>query len=136
MRKRYWVFIFLFVLLVHIAGIYTQNAVIEKITKPVLIVVLAACFISTTYKVSSGIKKWILVALFFSWVGDILLMFVDTSSVYFLAGLASFLVAHIFFIFFFHAVRLQEGIKGKIFLLIPVLIYYVILMEILSPGLG
>ncbi|MEJ0106730.1 MAG: lysoplasmalogenase family protein [Bacteroidota bacterium] len=69
-------------------------------------------------------KKWILFALFFSWAGDILLLFVADNASFFLAGLSAFLIAHIFYIFFFHALRVQENIKGKVFLL--VLVFYLL----------
>ncbi len=101
-----------------------------------LLIILAVYFILSTNAVSSNLKKWITGALFFSWVGDILLLFVNNNAGFFLAGLSSFLIAHVCYIFFFHLVRMQENVRGKIFLLLPVLIYYVILMMMLSPSLG
>jgi len=68
------VFIFLVVLIIHIAGIYTGNYPIEAVTKPLLLFILAVHFIISTKSFSNGLKKWILGALFFSWAGDILLM--------------------------------------------------------------
>jgi len=109
---------------------------VEKITKPLLVMVLAGYFIWNTGSVSTGLKKWILLALFFSWTGDILLMFVADKDFFFLAGLSAFLIAHIFYIFFFHAARVGENIKGKAFLLVLVFVYYAVLMTVLSPGLG
>jgi uncharacterized membrane protein YhhN len=50
--------------------------------------------------------------------------------------LSSFLLAHIFYIVFFHKVRLQESIKGNPWLLIVVVIYYAALISWLSPYLG
>lgn len=136
MQKRYTIFIFLIILIINLCGIYAGNGLIESISKPLLMVVLMGYFIWDTKKYSSVLKKWVLSALFFSWVGDILLMFVTNNSIFFLAGLSSFLIAHIFYILFFHSVRVKEFIKGKIFLLFPVLIFYVVLMTLLSPGLG
>ena len=108
---------------------------IERITKPLLIAVLAVYFIWSVKSFRTGLKKWIVLALFFSWAGDILLMFVADNSAFFLAGLFTFLIAHIFYIFFFHAVRIRENIKGKGFLLLIVFVYYAILMTVLTPGL-
>ena len=136
MRNISLVFIFLLVLIVHIAGIYAGNEMVERITKPLLVMILAVYFIWNTGSISTGLKKWILPALFFSWTGDILLMFVADNASFFLAGLVAFLIAHIFYIFFFHAVRVGENIKGKVFLLVLVFIYYAVLMTVLSPGLG
>ncbi len=47
------------------------------------------------------------VALFFSWLGDVFLL--NSGDLYFMAGLASFLTAHLFYIFFFLRVRRQAG---------------------------
>ncbi|MBS1607196.1 MAG: lysoplasmalogenase [Bacteroidetes bacterium] len=136
MRKQPWVYLFLVVLLIHLAAIYFDNTTIDKITKPLLIILLAGYFIVTTRSVNSRLKKWVLLALFFSWAGDVLLMFVADNSNFFLAGLVSFLIAHIFYIIFFHSVRVQQDVKPKAFLLIPVLVYYVALITFLSPHLG
>jgi uncharacterized membrane protein YhhN len=136
MRNIYLVAIFLFILMIHIWGQYTGNEWLEKLTKPLLIPVLAGYFLWSTKSFASGLKKWIAGALFFSWAGDLLLMFVSSDSDFFLAGLAAFLVAHICYILFFHVIRVQGKIKGKLFLLLLVFIYYVGLMTILSPWLG
>lgn len=136
MKKQGGGFIFLFVLIIHVVGLCTGSRTTEIITKPLLLIVLIAYFIISTNSFSSGLKKWILGALFFSWIGDVLLLFVEDNPAFFLAGLSSFLLAHLFYIFFFHIVRIQENVRGKIFLLLPVLFYYAILMIILSPRLG
>ena len=47
-----------------------------------------------------SLKKWILLALLFSWVGDILLMFESERINFFLFGLLAFLIAHVFYIVF------------------------------------
>ena len=136
MRNRFLVFVFFLVLIIHIAGIYAGDEMVEKITKPLLVLVLAGYFVWSTGPFSTGLKKWVLLALFFSWVGDILLLFVADDASFFLAGLSAFLIAHIFYIFFFHVLRVRENIKGNVLLLVLVFIYYAILMTVLSPGLG
>ncbi|MEJ0102593.1 MAG: lysoplasmalogenase family protein [Bacteroidota bacterium] len=80
------------------------------------------------------IEKMDFIRLVFFVAGDILLLFVADNASFFLAGLSAFLIAHIFYIFFFHALRVQENIKGKVFLLVLVFIYYAVLMTVLSPG--
>ena len=62
-------------------------------------------------------------------------MFVPTNDNFFLFGLASFLVAHIFYIVFFHHVRVKENIQSNLWLLIVVVVYYVALITWLSPYL-
>lgn len=46
-------------------------------------------------------KRWLLLALSFSWIGDCVLMFADKGELYFIFGLLSFLLAHIVFIVLF-----------------------------------
>jgi len=136
MRNIYLVAIFLLIIIAHVWSIYIGNERIEHFTKPVLVPVLAFYFLWNTKTVSSGLKKWIAGALFFSWAGDILLIFVPSDPGFFTAGLIAFLFAHVFYIFFFHAIRMYEKIKGKFFLLLLVFIYYMAFMSMLSPWLG
>jgi uncharacterized membrane protein YhhN len=63
-------------------------------------------------------------------------MFVGDNEIFFLLGLSSFLLAHIFYIVFFHKVRIKEAVKGNAWLMLPVLLYYVVFIYILSPYLG
>lgn len=84
----------------------------------------------------SGLRKWILLALLFSWLGDMLLLFQENDPFFFLLGLSAFLAAHIFYIIFFHWVRVKEQIKSNIWLLLLVVAYYAALISFLSPYLG
>ncbi len=136
MKKQYWLIIFLLVLGVHIAGIQLNNETLQYLSKPLLLPLLAGYFLFETKGITCGFKKWILLALFFSWAGDILLIFVPKNDIFFLLGLASFLLAHIFYIIFFHQVRVREAVKGNPWLLLVVVIYYGALISWLSPFLG
>lgn len=136
MKKNTWLILFLLSLVVNIAGAFIPGYWAQTISKPLLMPVLALYFVSELKGYQNELKKWILLALFFSWGGDVLLMFQEKQSVFFLLGLSSFLLAHIFYIVFFHKVRLQESIKGNPWLLIIVVIYYAALISWLSPYLG
>jgi uncharacterized membrane protein YhhN len=136
MKKQYGLILFLVLLGVHIAGIQLKNESLQYITKPLLLPVLISYFIFQAKGTVSGLKKWVLLALFFSWAGDILLLFVPEDEIFFLLGLASFLLAHIFYIVFFHQVRVKEAVKGNPWLLVIVVIYYGALISWLSPYLG
>lgn len=52
-------------------------------------------------RVSSNPLKILLYALFFSFLGDVFIMFLSLSEHFFLAGLASFLVTHVLYIVIF-----------------------------------
>ena len=142
MKKKYWLIIFIAVLVAHIAGIQLNNELLQQVSKPLIILVLAGYFLSQTIGIGSGLSKWILLALPFSLVGDVLLMFVPPkisgqaqNDIFFLLGLSAFLLAHIFYIIFFHHVRIKENVKGKPWLLVAVIIYYAALISLLSPDL-
>jgi len=108
---------------------------LDYISKPLIVVSVVAYFLSQTSGSSTTLKKWILPALFFSWVGDILLMFQVASQLFFLLGLSSFLLAHIFYIIFFQSIRAREKTTPKLWLLLIVLVYYTALISFLSPHL-
>ena len=63
-------------------------------------------------------------------------MFEGENEIFFLLGLSSFLIAHIFYIIFFHKVRVKENVKGNPWLLVLVVIYYAALISLLSPYLA
>ncbi len=136
MKRQYWLIAFLLVLAADIIGIQINNEILQYISKPLIIPVLIGYFLSQTGIVASSLKRWIIAALFFSWSGDVLLMFQPKDEIFFLLGLSSFLLAHIFYIIFFHHVRVREGIKSNPWLLLVVAVYYVALIVWLSPYLG
>ena len=136
MKKPFWLFLFLVVLTAILIDRQLNRGQLEYFIKPLLIPVLACYFISQTNIIAAGLKKWILLALFFSWAGDVLLMFEPKDKTFFLLGLSSFLLAHIFYIVFFHHVRVREKVKGNPWLLIGVVVYYAALITLLSPFLG
>ncbi len=136
MKKQIWVLAFVAALLADIAGIQINNALLQWISKPLILPFLFLYFYSATHSVSSPLIKWIYLALFFSWAGDVLLMFQSENELFFLLGLSAFLLAHIFYILFFHFVRVKEKIAGNGWYLLFILIYYSVLMRKLSPFLG
>lgn len=136
MKKSSWLFFFGVVLVANLSDRQFNNGQFEYFIKPLLIPVLAGYIIAQTNSIISSLKKWILLALFFSWAGDVLLMFEPKAQIFFLLGLSSFLLAHIFYIVFFHQVRVKEKVKGNPWLLVIVVVYYALLISWLSPYLG
>jgi len=136
MKKRFWVILYLVVLAADLFGVYTGNETLRFITKPLLIPLLIAFFIFQTKDLASSLKKWIILALLFSWTGDVLLMFESTNSNFFIFGLAAFLIAHIFYILFYENVIRKEDLTKNYWWFLPVIIYYIALIYILSPNLG
>ncbi|HMG67966.1 MAG TPA: lysoplasmalogenase [Chitinophagaceae bacterium] len=136
MKKTTWLIIFLFVLLAHLIAIYFDNETLKFISKPLLVPVLVVYLWIQTKQGNSNLRGWVSLGLFFSWLGDIFLMFEQKKPVFFLLGLSSFLLAQLSYIIFFNRIRMREYIRGNPWFLLLVVIYYAILISVLSPFLG
>ena len=136
MKKQYWIALFLIVLAGDIIGVQLESNLLQTIFKPLIIPALIGYFGSQVKSLAGGLSKWIVWGLLFSLGGDVLLMFESKNSIFFLLGLSSFLLAHIFYIIFFHKVRVREQVKSKVGLLAIVVVYYAGLIALLSPYLG
>jgi uncharacterized membrane protein YhhN len=134
--KKVWIIFFLFVLLVNLLAIYLDNETLRFISKSLLVPVLIVYFFIQTGRADSVLKTWVVLAQVFSWFGDLLLLFEGRKPVFFLLGLSSFFVAQVFYIIFFHNIRMKEYIRGNALLLLLVIVYYFILISIISPFLG
>jgi uncharacterized membrane protein YhhN len=136
MKKKYWILLFAIILIGDLIGIQLKNSLIQSFTKPLIIPVIIGYFDSKIPNLMNGLSKWVLAALLFSLLGDFLLMFERNGSIFFLLGLSAFLIAHIFYIIFFHKVRVKENVKSNPWLLVLVAIYYAALINLLAPHLA
>ena len=132
--NRLFLYLFLAVFAIDLLAIAIDHEPLRFFSKPMLMPALAGYFV-----INAGIRdiaKWVSLALLFSWIGDIFLLFETRNASFFLFGLSAFLIAHIFYILFFHSVRTQEKIKSKAGLLIVVALYYATLITLLYPYFG
>ncbi len=136
MKKKYCLIFFAFVLIVELVAVQFNLDMLKFIFKPLIILSLIAYFLTATNSIAHSLKPLIVYALIFSWMGDVLLMFESKNSMFFIFGLISFLIAHLFYVYYFHRIRLSQSIAGSVYLLIPVVIFYFTLMYILEPYLG
>ena len=120
MKKQYWHIFFFIILIADLIAVQLNYKIAEYIFKPLIIIWLLAYFILQLRAVRSNLKKWIIAGLLFSWLGDVLLMLQDDNSFFFLLGLSAFLVAHVFYILFFHFIRMKENVKSRWWLLLIV----------------
>jgi len=98
-------------------------------TKPLLIPLLAWGLVGSAW----GRVKWVWIALFFSWVGDVLLMLPYNLFVF---GLASFLLAHIFYIRHFWGEWDRQQVPFHWSTTGGVVVYLVAFLLFLYPVLG
>lgn len=112
---------------------------LEYIVKPLLMPVLAVLYWKNIQRPFSLVNKGILVALFFSWLGDIFLMFQGQQALFFMLGLGAFLIAHIAYIIsFFNTNRPRKAseLKKNPWLAIPFIIYGFGFVYYLKDNLG
>ena len=85
-------FVFVLVSILDIVGIILEIPVLVYIFKPLIIFSLLFLYVFSLPKK----LKWYVMALEFSFFGDVFLLF--TGELFFMAGLVSFLIAHLLFI--------------------------------------
>ncbi|HEX7757145.1 MAG TPA: lysoplasmalogenase [Niabella sp.] len=136
MKPAVWKIIFACVTIAYFTGMALQNDTLQFACKPLLVSSLLGYFIAATRANSSSLKKWITGALTFSVAGDTLLLFANDNELYFISGLVSFLIAHLFYICCFHQIKIKESISGKWYTAIIVGVYYFFIMSFLIPHLG
>ncbi|WP_339919957.1 lysoplasmalogenase [uncultured Flavobacterium sp.] len=84
-------------------------------------------------------KKYLLTALSFSWLGDIILLFADRDEMYFIMGLIAFLLSHITYILLFNKQIKPKNTKNKAIFWIgatAIMAYLIIMIAVLLPSLG
>jgi uncharacterized membrane protein YhhN len=114
----------------------TGNSTITWYLKPFL---LPFMFYAVVKSEPFDIKKWLLAALLFSWIGDCILLFADKGELYFIFGLAAFLIAHILFIVLFTKQNSTIiSFKKPLFWVgfVCATVYLAGILSLLLPGLG
>lgn len=84
-------------------------------------------------------KKILLLALTFSWIGDVILMFADKGELYFIFGLIAFLLSHLVYIVLFSKQVPTENHTNKAILwigIVAILVYLALMLVTLLPSLG
>jgi uncharacterized membrane protein YhhN len=110
----------------NLAAIAFQSETGNYFTKPLLITTLCCWFYFETKNRSTAFSRFLLMGLFFSIAGDTFLMFVKPGAEhFFLLGLGSFLVTHLFYITAFSKYPLLKNglVWKKRWLIAPLLIY-------------
>lgn len=127
-------FLFVIVSIAEIILISTGNETLRIFTKPLIIASLAAIYLTAVSTPKKIYKDAVLMGLFFSWIGDILLQ----NEGYFIPGLMAFLIAHIFYILFFASTQSANTsfFKLRPVMIIAVIAYLIELMILLWPHLG
>ncbi len=108
--KKYALILFFFFALVELTTHLIDLPNIHHVSKPMLLITLALYYY---YSVKhEGVSTIIMLALFFSWLGDVMLMYVANREIYFMLGLGAFLIAHVFYIFAYQQYRIEDTSKA------------------------
>lgn len=96
---------------------------------------LIPSLIIATYK-ALGLrhKNLLMLALFFCWAGDVLLLFTGVKDLYFILGLSAFLIGHLVYIVLFR--QYSGPIKFRLLPFTLILIYIIVFLSYLSGHLG
>jgi len=131
MSKKFILLSVLFAIngLLNLAALYYKIDTLTYITKPLITCVLVVIYISNVVKPN----PWYILALFFAFLGDVILMLDDN---YFIYGLISFFITHIFLII----IALKKVKKSSFFYwvihVIPFLILLFGFVSLLGNDLG
>lgn len=133
--------VFFLVTAIHLAAILggdAQNTVVV-VTKPMLLPVLIILFYLHSAAANKVFRMLVLLALLFSWVGDVLLLNQEQDARFFLGGLVSFLVAHICYLFAFRKTSLHHSLtalRQYPWLILFFLAYGIAFFFLIRKGLG
>ena len=79
----------------------------------------------------------IMSALVFSWLGDVTLQLQEENDIFFMIGLSCFLLAQVMYLIAFFSTKGENVLFfKKIYLILPVILYGLIILYILYDGLG
>lgn len=136
MKSKNLVLFYALLCIIEIVAEYFEAGTLRYIVKPTLMIALALYFYQESKPDISSFAKKILAALVFSWGGDVFLMFPD----FFLPGLISFLIAHVFYILAFfeniNSAKEKRPLSNTLLFALPFLISTGALFRILFPSLG
>jgi uncharacterized membrane protein YhhN len=107
------------------------------VTKAMIIPVLFILYLILIKGQMIGFHRLILSALILSWLGDVTLQLQDKNDMFFILGLSCFLIAQVMYLIAFFSTKGENVLFfKKIYLIIPVILYGLILLYILNNHLG
>lgn len=133
-EKSFSVLFFIIVIVELVFGSTESLSQLHYFSKPLILIALIVFFYKQSKHLNKSIRVITLLALMFSLIGDVLLMFVNKSANFFMSGLVAFLIAHIMYISVFYKSRNKTA--NKLPIIVILLIYASGLFYFLIDGLG
>ena len=135
MKTKPFLILFIVITILELVfGSFEDYTYLHYVTKPAIVISLLVFFLSNAKHLTKSLKLITILALLFSLSGDILLMFVASSEAFFIAGLVSFLLAHIMYILVF--LRNRNTKMNSIPFIGLLLVYAAGLFWFIKDGLG
>jgi len=128
--------VLLIIVVIELTGRFTDNIRLEYPVKPLIMIWMAVYFLIYSKKKSFTIP--VLIAFFFSWLGDNFLMFSGKNELFFFAGVGGFFLAQLSYIYIFskYSEENRQGyLRKKPLLIIFFLLYVAGIYIVLLPGL-
>ena len=136
MKSSFFLKIYLGFTILYLITLFLHLEGFDLLMKPLLLpILLTSVIVSENFPT----KKTLLIALTFSWVGDIILLFADKGEMYFIFGLVAFLLSHIVYITLFSKQQNTRTTHNKSTIWLgslAILIYFIFMITTLFPKLG
>jgi uncharacterized membrane protein YhhN len=131
-----WLRLFWVAVATDLLAIYLQWDTVRLISKPLIVLSLLIYFIKQA-GTSSPTSLFMIMALALSIAGDVALLFEFGNPMFFMIGLASFLLAHIFYIAAFNHLRKRDGTRSLRWMwILGVVLYLGFFLTVLMPYAG
>jgi len=138
MKKLLLHFLFVVIVIGDLTGEYLQLPMLDHIFKPLIMVWIGIYFLFFSKGIDKKVMSLALSAFAASWLGDLFMMFSD-QFLYFVLGIASFLVAQVIYVFlFFRTINIsgkKTYLKKKPVWLLAYIIYGIGIYILLFPHL-
>ncbi|HYQ56240.1 MAG TPA: lysoplasmalogenase family protein, partial [Draconibacterium sp.] len=138
MKKILLHFIFIVIVIADLAGEFLKNTRIDHLVKPFILIWIAGYFLVHSKNIDKKVVKLATGGFLFSWIGDMFMLFA-AEFLYFVLGIASFLIAQVFYAsLFLRTVDLsgkKPFLKKKPMWLIPYIAFGLIVYIVLFPQL-
>jgi len=133
-EQKFTVIFILIVIIELLCGHFSNLETLHYVSKPLVVLSLLIFFFLRSSGLNRIIKNLINLALVFSLIGDIALLFENQNPIYFIIGLASFLLAHVMYVLAF--LKHRDPKKNPVGFILFMLVYATFLFYILKDGLG
>lgn len=129
-KKSILPILFFIIALIDIYAVISQNKSLEMVFKPLIMISLSFIYVSSVKKVN----YWLVFGLFFSFLGDVLLL---NQEKYFVYGVACFLITHVLYIRMITLQLSKEKSFTKMILsIVPFMLCFLLVMYIVYDNLN